>query len=404
MSITLKIPRGVCRVLPSGRIAAPSPRRKLLSRLGVRLNFSALLRLLAEPTDPPDGEFKEGLIVRIRLVVTVAVLAGCGSGEEGKPSTPRAGVPLSETENDEDATGVEQDKAGAGEDAAYEGAAGDEAAGGEAQSLDALARSCGVADLGQPQQEQLGERLVGVPVTQSGRRDVPGLGGVDYTVTVTGTLQLTANLLASKATPRFNAAAQPAVVQGVANEEAAKRSGLITTDFLPFAERPQLGGRSAGWDGVVCAVQPAVRITAELGDSRVVSELDPPLPTLVSPKIDAARYAKELGDERIWTGITARVRQSRNPAVTAGSTYAGTARLRSIPTSFDLPAGAGGPQRIVADHAFELSYDFGGPEVTSALGLTPVTRFYIDAGAKSYKAVVVEFGDPTLPAAVYLPE
>lgn len=340
--------------------------------------------------------------MRIRLLLTAAVLAGCGSSEEEKKSTPSTGAPLAESGDEDDATGVARDDAEVDADEAY-APNGPEAAGGEPQSLDALARSCG-ADVGQPQQELLGYRLVGVPVTQSGRRDVPGLGGIDYTVTVTGTLQLSANLLASTATPRFNAAAQPAAVQNVANEEAAKRSGSIATDFLPFAERPQLGGKNAGWDGILCAIQPGVRVTAELGDSRVVSEFDPPLPTLVSPKVDASRYAAELGAERIWMGITARVLQSRNPAVTSGSTIAGTARLRSIPASFEVAAAGGAPRSITADHAFELSYDFGGPEVTSALGLTPVTRFYIDAGAKAYKAVVVEFGDPTLPAAVYLPE
>jgi hypothetical protein len=335
----------------------------------------------------------------------VLSLVGCGDAvpprakAKSDDALPKdeAGDDVGGDDGDEDLGG--DDLGGGGDDFGEVDAGDDEVDG---PTLEELTAQCGDIDTSQPDKEVLAADLTSLPIVARGTQTI--IIPINYTINLAGQLGIRSTISKSTTNTQLTVvSAQPALAQNIASTRAADRSGTIVTEFVPVEERSALGDRGAAWESVFCTIQPGTKVTSELGGNRVVTTFDPPLPASVSPKADPERYAAEMGQgERVFTGIEATVVESANPAVAAGSKHVGTVKVTPISATYTHRQDDGTDVTVGGDLGYEVSVDFGTPEITNALGLKPVTRFYIDHATRNYKAVVAESQDGMSPTAVFI--
>lgn len=254
-----------------------------------------------------------------------------------------------------------------------------------------LIEECGGIDETKASEEIVNENLRGVGVVTNGNRTIFGPFSKDYTVTATPSLALRATSEVNVTNLSFATLAEPEGEGEDADAAAKKASGSYTTEMLPLSGRAAALASLTAWDKIVCTVQPAKKLTVQTGGSNVVVQFDPPLPHSLSPRPVIERFETELPRDRQWTGIKATVVNSNNAAVAAGAVFTGMVSLRKIALNASVAASDGAATTNVAgDVAYELIVDFGGPEVTNALGLKPSTKYYLDARLHRFSAVVAD--------------
>jgi hypothetical protein len=119
-------------------------------------------------------------------------------------------------------------------------------------------------------------------------------------------------------------------------------------------------------------VVPATKIEAVRGAYATTATLDPPAPAALSPRANGKRFAEEIGDQRVFGGITATVVSSNHPDLQGKTTLTGTITITKVASDANINGSA-----IQGDIAYKVSVDFGGPEVTNALGFIPEVTYFI---------------------------
>ncbi len=136
-----------------------------------------------------------------------------------------------------------------------------------------------------------------------------------------------------------------------------------------------------------------------LGGANVVNErggyettvtFDTPMPSSLSPKASAARFAKEIGKSRTFDDIKATIENRDNPALKGKKSVTGSVSVKKVSAETEVADGSGGKKQIVADLAYEITYDFGSPEVTYALGFASKVTYFISHKKKDLVANIVD--------------
>lgn len=250
----------------------------------------------------------------------------------------------------------------------------DDPAGGAADGCNGIDESSG-------QVEIVNENLTAAPIVSKGSKKVFGPFAQDYAVTVLPTLALRATGDASVMNLQIAATAMPEKAGKEAAIAAKAASGVVTTEMVPLAGRAAALAKAKGWDGIVCTVQPARKITVQTGGANVQVQFEPALPQTLSPRALKDRFAAELSADRTFTGITATVISSDVASVPAGSQLAGVVTVKRISPALGAAFG---------DVAYEIVADFGGPDITNALGVKPSTKFFIDTRRHRFTAIVTD--------------
>lgn len=175
----------------------------------------------------------------------------------------------------------------------------------------------------------------------------------------------------------------------MAEQQAADNSGLATLTNVPFDEYSNLSKHSA-WEGVVCTFVPITKIVNERGGHETIATFETPLPSSLSPKASAARYASEIGKSRVFDDIKATIEESDHPALKGKKSVTGTITVKKVDAETEVDDGEGGKKEIEADLAYEITYDFGSPEITYALGLAPKVTYFVSHKKKDLVANIVD--------------
>ena len=273
------------------------------------------------------------------------------------------------------------------------------AGGAHGGATDLTAQDCGY-DANQASADLLQEDLTAPSVVGT---------GVKRGATMTsGTLLVRSTPEVQVATLKHQVTGSPKVAVNAALKIAAAGDGTVTTEFVPLASRAQFLTTAKGWQGIVCTVHPATKISLATAAGQAVIQFDPPLPAAVSNAASLARYEAELKTDRQWTGLTATVISSTTPGLTVGQKFTGVAALKRIAPALSVPLDQAGAAVVAAgDTAYELDLDFGGPQMTRSLGLSPQTKYFVDATNHRFQALVLDaltpiVGQPSS-AAAFLP-
>jgi hypothetical protein len=174
-----------------------------------------------------------------------------------------------------------------------------------------------------------------------------------------------------------------------AEKQAADNSGLATLTNVPFDQFSGLSKYEA-WEGIVCTFVPVTKVVNERGGYETTVTFDTPMPSSLSPKASAARFAKEIGKSRTFDDIKATIENSDNPALKGKKSVTGSVSVKKVSAETEVADGSGGKKQIVADLAYEITYDFGSPEVTYALGFAPKVTYFISHKKKDLVANIVD--------------
>lgn len=174
-----------------------------------------------------------------------------------------------------------------------------------------------------------------------------------------------------------------------ADRQAKESSGLATLTNVPFDQYSSLADHEA-WKGIVCTFVPITQIVNERGSKKTTVSFDPPLPSSISPKAVASRFKHEIGKKKIFDDIKATIKESDNPALADKKSISGSVTVRKVAAKTEVDDGAGGTKKIKADIAFEMTYEFGTPQETFALGMAPVVTYYISYEKKDVVANIVD--------------
>jgi hypothetical protein len=244
--------------------------------------------------------------------------------------------------------------------------------------------------------------LTGLPVTRKGTSTLLGLPVGQWTLTLvpsaawhmsdqTASTGLTAQ---SSVDPQ----GQTSTAQPIINSF----NGTTTHTLVPIPARAAFAQSAPALAHVVCAVQPTSRTTAQFGQQTVVADYAPPLPAMLWPRAAPERFTAEIGGGLTVTGIVATVAQSNVAGVAAGSRLTGSVTITPIAPTAQVARPDGTTVTVGGNLAFEVRTDFGSPAVTSALGLAPIARYFLDTDAHALKAVVTESGVAGEAAVVYV--
>ena len=175
----------------------------------------------------------------------------------------------------------------------------------------------------------------------------------------------------------------------MAEKQAADNSGLATLTNVPFDQYSGLSKHSS-WEGVVCTFVPVTKIVNERGGHETTVTFETPLPSSLSPKASASRYESEIGKSRIFDDIKATIEESDHPALKGKKSVTGTVTVKKVESEIEVDDGEGGKKEIEADLAYEITYDFGSPEITYALGLAPKVTYFVSHKKKDLVANIVD--------------
>ena len=110
----------------------------------------------------------------------------------------------------------------------------------------------------------------------------------------------------------------------------------------------------------------------------------------ISPKTSAARYASEIGKSRVFDDIKATIEESNHPALRGKKSVTGSVTVKKVDADSEVNDGEGGKKEINSDMAYEITYDFGSPEITYALGLAPKVTYFVSHKKKDLVANIVD--------------
>jgi hypothetical protein len=108
-------------------------------------------------------------------------------------------------------------------------------------------------------------------------------------------------------------------------------------------------------------------------------------------KADALTFATELGSARVFRNIEAEV--VRSSGLTTGQKIVGSVTITRINPNLILQQTTGKSATIKAGSAWKITYDFGSPEQTTALGLVREQLLYVNHDKREFHAVVFDSGD-----------
>lgn len=174
-----------------------------------------------------------------------------------------------------------------------------------------------------------------------------------------------------------------------AERQAKESSGLATLTNVPFDQYSSLSDHET-WKGIVCTFVPISKIVNERGGKKTIVTFDPPLPSSISPKAAATRFAAEIGKKKTFDDIKATIKESDNPTLADKKSISGSVTVRKVAAETEVDDGAGGTKKIKADIAFEMTYEFGTAKETFALGIAPVVTYYINYADKDLVANIVD--------------
>jgi hypothetical protein len=254
------------------------------------------------------------------------------------------------------------------DDFATPGPGGDESA---SEALKALLDDCGAGDLvdAKPDDVIYQKNVTSLPVSKT-KTGVTATAQTDLSIVATPSNTTQTNTV--KIVKLDGPSLFVKIGKGIAEAEAQKNSGKMRTTNVPFLDIPALSDKHTQWDGVVCTVVPATKIEAVRGAYATTATLDPPAPAALSPRANGKRFAEEIGDQRVFGGITATVVSSNHPDLQGKTTLTGTITITKVASDANINGNA-----IQGDIAYKVSVDFGGPEVTNALGFIPEVTYFI---------------------------
>lgn len=181
-----------------------------------------------------------------------------------------------------------------------------------------------------------------------------------------------------------------------------ENSGTTTFTNVPFNEYSALSGEHEAWQGVLCTFVPVTKVVNERGNFDTVVEFDPPLPSSISPRSDPKRYSAEIGDGRTFESIKATVKKSDNPALDGIDEITGEIRVEKVPSDTEITPEGGDSLSIESDIAYRITFDFGTPKQTFALGLPPEVTYYISHKKRDLVANVVDTKSSTTGIVTYV--
>ncbi len=179
------------------------------------------------------------------------------------------------------------------------------------------------------------------------------------------------------------------LTRSTAEKQTAAASGTTTLTNVPFSDYQNLG-KDKAWDGVLCTFVPVTKVLNERGGKKTIATFSPPLPSSVSPKADAKRYETEIGEKRVFSDIVAKIAESDNPDLQGKTSISGTITVEKVDAKQSVDDGAGGKKEIDSDLAYKITYDFGSPAATFALGFPPEVTYFISHSKKDLVANVVD--------------
>ena len=207
------------------------------------------------------------------------------------------------------------------------------------------------------------------------------------TATLTGTLDIATNGIGTTMTDKISVGALTGLFHlfagGTAAAQAAAVSGTIAMTSVPFKEMADLS-KYPQYQGIVCTVIPATQIVNKTGGKTTTVTFPTPVPSAISPRVIAARYATELSDKKVFDNLTATVVSSDNPVLKGKSNLTGSVTVEKVSPEFF---------KITADAAFKVTSNFESPDVTNAIGLVPVLTYYMKN--RDVVAVVVDTSSVT---------
>lgn len=329
-----------------------------------------------------------------------ALLCACGEGtprrlkdfDKSKDATPKTDGGDDGGDGSEGTDGTSD----VGADGATDG--GD--AGNDIVTLSERWSHCGL-NPDQPEASLLNTNLIGLPAVLRGTERVVILP-VTYTATIVPSLGIVGAIARTAVTMGAKVTVNPETVQKVGDAFAKKLSGAITYETMVLAQRAALDASNPLWANVDCTVSATTKATAQSGTGVSIATFAPAVPTSIWPLANVETLNEELAVPRVFAGIVATVVQSADPAYPVGSTHIGTVTLRKIEPTMQIPQDGAQPVTIGGDIGIAIEANFGSPEITAALGLRPVTRFFINAATHAFKAIVVESGVSDMPPLVFI--
>lgn len=203
-------------------------------------------------------------------------------------------------------------------------------------------------------------------------------------VTMNGTFVMESSLVRQSISYKSSASAYPDAAEVAAFIASSTGAGDAT--LVGSEDRAHIGEKNPDWAGLFCSVQPATRIQHNAAQN-VVADFSQPVPFGLIVSGDADRLKAELGTKRTWKNIVAKIVESNNTSMPAGSALTGTVTMEPAAVS----AGGG-------DIAVKITYNFGGADKNQMLGLPSNIVWYVDSAAHTVKSVQVDVvgGKPIL--------
>lgn len=213
-------------------------------------------------------------------------------------------------------------------------------------------------------------------------------------ITVTGTavtdikITATPEVATQEATVRI-VAIEPASLSGVAKsqaeQQAAQNSGTTKYLNVGFSDIPGLGDAHPIWEKVTCGIIPANGVESTRGTTMAKVKFDPPAPLALSPRAVAERYSEEIGDSRVFDGITATVVSSNRPELEGKTTVSGKITFTKVNPEVNVDG-----KTLKGDIAYKMVANFESPAVTYALGLIPEVTFFISHAKKDFAGNIAD--------------
>jgi hypothetical protein len=191
-----------------------------------------------------------------------------------------------------------------------------------------------------------------------------------------------------------------------AASDAAPYQRTLRYDVLPVESRPERIGSIGPWKKAICTLAAVTGITHEYktpgsGDSspqsfRTQVEFLPAIPAMVVPAAALRRaFANELGSSLVFEKIVARVKSSNDQRLPAGREITGTVTVESIsPQKVIIDPDSKTQMNLRTSIGVRIKSDFGGVQVTQALGLFPWVEYFIDQTTGTIKFISVSNPDP----------
>lgn len=182
----------------------------------------------------------------------------------------------------------------------------------------------------------------------------------------------------------------------VAAKDAAPFQRSVKYQVVPLAERPGRLGQVGPWKKVICAMAAVSSLSQTRGlresggQGRVEVEFSPALPAL--PIAMIAKSGAILGELRRpvqFDNITAKVKSSSDPSVSAGREYTGSVIVELVAANKSVVDIDQNTQTdINTDLGIRITNNIGGNvQTTLALGMFPWIEFFIEKSSGTIKYI-----------------